>query len=351
MLLDPKRRWAPAQRIDDVLEILPATLAGYVSAETHQAAIELRTDPHESVGRAVAQLRWQRAELADALRTMGLAAAGAGMHPLALWSDTEVTSASRYRLIRRTMRDLTTREPTFALHVHIGVPDPEHAIDLYNRLRVHLPLLLALSGNSPFWRGRDAGFASTRTILFQAFPRTGMPRRYESYAEWVETVDLQLRVGALPEPTFLWWDVRPQPRFGTIEVRIMDAQSCVADTATLVALVQSIARLELEEGYGSELACSLEEMLAENRFLAARDGVDACLIDPSTESLRPIPEILDELLDAAQPHASALGCLDEFEQAATLVATPGAARQRAYSPSSEQGLVRLVAGLADLFTA
>ncbi len=350
MLLDPKRRWAPAQRIDDVLEMLPPVMAGYVSAETHQAAIELRTDPHESVGRAVAQLRRQRDELADALRRMGLAAAGAGMHPLALWSETEVTSASRYRLIWQTMRDLTTREPTFALHVHVGVPDPERAIDLYNRLRVHLPLLLALSANSPFWRGRDAGFASARTILFQAFPRTGMPRRYGSYAEWVETVDLQLRVGALPEPTFLWWDVRPQPRFGTVEVRIMDAQSRVAETATLVALVQSIARLELEEGYVSEHASSLEEMLAENRFLAARDGVDARLIDPTTESLRPIPEILDELLDAAQPHASALGCLDEFEQAATLVATPGAARQRAYSPT-EEGLVRLLASLGDLFTA
>jgi len=349
MLLDPHRRWAPAQRIDDVLESLPEALAGYVSAETHQAAIELRTDPHESVGRAVAQLRRQRAELAGALGRMGLAAAGAGIHPLAVWSQTEVTSASRYRLIRQTMRDLTTREPTFALHVHIGVPDPERAIDLYNRLRAHLPLLLALSGNSPFWRGRDAGFASTRTILFQAFPRTGMPLRYGSYAEWVEAVDLQLRVGALPEPTFLWWDVRPQPRFGTIEVRIMDAQSRVAETAPLVALVQSIARLELEEGYVSEHAFSLEEMLAENRFLAARDGVDARLIDPTTESLRPIPEILDELLDSARPHAAELGCLDEFEQASTLVATPGAARQRTHPPSKE-GLVRLVASLADLFT-
>ena len=294
----------PAQRIDDVLQSLPDALAGYVSAETHRAAIELRTDPHESVGRAVAQLRWQRAELAGALSTMGLAAAGAGMHPLALSSDTEVTSASRYRLIGRTMRALTTREPTFALHVHVGVPDPEHAIDLYNRLRVHLPLLLALSGNSPFWRGRDAGFASTRTILFQAFPRTGMPRRYGSYSEWVETVDLQVRVGALPEPTFLWWDVRPQPRFGTLEVRIMDAQSTVTETAALVALVQSIADWSWKKGTRQSMRPCSEEMLAENRFLSARDGVDARLIDPATESLRPIPEILDELLAAAQPHAS-----------------------------------------------
>ncbi len=299
------------------------------------------------MGPAVAQLRTLRAELVAALGGMGLAAAGAGTHPLAVWSETEVTSASRYQLIRRTMRDLTVREPTFALHVHIGVPDPERAIDLYNRLRVHLPLLLALSGNSPFWRGRDAGFASTRTILFQAFPRTGMPRRYGSYTEWVEAVDLQIRVGALPEPTFLWWDIRPQPRFGTVEIRIMDAQSRLAETATLVALVQSIARLELEEGYVSEHASASDEVLAENRFLAARDGVDARLIDTTTESLRPIEEILVELLDSARPHAAALGCLDELERTAALVAAPGAARQRNH-PSGEDRLVRLVASLAGI---
>ncbi len=348
MLLDPQRQWELAQRIDDVLEQLPVALAGYVSAETHQAAIELRTDPHGSVVQAVAQLGALRARLADGLAGMGLAAAGAGTHPLALWSDTEVTTASRYQLIQRTMRDLTVREPTFALHVHIGVPDPERAIDLYNRLRVHLPLLLALSGNSPFWRGRDAGFASTRTILFQAFPRTGMPRRYGSYAEWVDAVDFQLRVGALPEATFLWWDIRPQPRFGTIEIRIMDAQSRLSETATLVSLVRSIARLELEEGYVSEHACASEEVLAENRFLAARDGVEARLIDTTTESLRPAKEILLELLQAAAPHAAALGCVDELEGTATLAAAPGAARQREHR-SGQDPLVRLVESLAAMF--
>ena len=150
MLVDPQRRWALAQRIDDVLHELPAAVADHVSAETHQAAIELTTDPHDSVGPAVRQLRALRVELDHALERIGLAAAGSGTHPLSLWSETAVTSASRYQLIQDTMRDLTAREPTFALHVHIGVPDPERAIDLYNRLRVHLPLLLTLSGNSPY---------------------------------------------------------------------------------------------------------------------------------------------------------------------------------------------------------
>ena len=348
MLLDPARDWALAQRIKDVLAALPAALAGYVSAETHQGAIELMTDPHVSVSAAGAQLRSLRDELGAALDRLGLAAAVAGTHPLAVWSETEVTSSSRYRLIHRTMRDLATREPTFALHVHVGVPDPERAIELYNRLRVHLPLLLALSGNSPFWRGHDSGFASARTIVFQAFPRTGMPRRYGSYSEWVEAVDLQIRAGALPEPTFLWWDVRPQPRFGTVEVRVMDAQTRAADTAALVALVQSIARLELEEGYVAGHVIQAEEVLAENRFIAARDGMEARLIDTSEESLRPVTRLLAELVDAAHPHAEALGCATELARVQALAAYPGAARQRTY-PSDEDGLIRLVAGLADGF--
>ena len=348
MLLDPSRDWALAQRIEDVLAALPAALASYLSAETHQAAIELMTDPHVSVSAAVAQLRSLREELGDALDRLGLAAAGAGTHPLAVWSETEVTAARRYRLIHRTMRDLATREPTFALHVHVGVPDPERAIDLYNRLRVHLPLLLALSGNSPFWRGHDSGFASTRTIVFQAFPRTGVPRRYGSYSEWVEAVDLQIRAGALPDPTFLWWDVRPQPRFGTVEVRVMDAQTRVGDTAALVALVQSIARLELEEGYVADHVIRAEEVLAENRFIAARDGVRARLIDTTEESLRPVLDLLTELLEALRPHAEALGCATELERIPALAAATGAAWQRTY-PADEAGLIQLVAALAVAF--
>jgi carboxylate-amine ligase len=176
-----------------------------------------------------------------------------------------------------------------------------------------------------------------------------MPRRYGSYSEWVDTVDLQLRAGALAEPTFLWWDVRPQPRFGTVEIRVMDAQSRITETATLVALTQSIARLELEEGYVSEEIVSSEEVLAENRFLAARDGVDARFIDPTTESLRPLSDQLVELLESVRPHAAALGCSEQLERVAALAAAPGAARQRVHSPN-EGELVRLVAALAGVFT-
>ncbi len=348
MLLDPGRSWGLAQRIEDVLEALPSDMSGHVSAETHQGAIELMTDPHESVGDAVAQLGRLRRGLAATLGELGLAAGAAGTHPSADWSETEVTPASRYQLIRQTMRGLTAREPTFALHVHVGVPDPDQAIELYNRMRAHLPMLLALSGNSPFWRGHDAGFASTRTFLFHAFPRTGMPRWYGSYDEWVEAVDLQIRAGALPEATFLWWDVRLQPRFGTIEIRVMDAQTSLADTAALLALVQSIARLELEEGYAAEHLVRAEEVLEENRFIAARDGVYARLIDTTEESLRPVSELLAQLLEAAGPHSTELGCRDQLDEVKTLLTNPGAARQRA-GAADPPDLVGLVEGLSAQF--
>jgi glutamate---cysteine ligase / carboxylate-amine ligase len=349
MLLSPGD-WCLAQRIADVLDALPEGMRGYVGAETHASAVELQTDPHGTVRETVAQLRRLRSDLHGALDGLGLAAGVAGTHPTAVWSETEITPAERYHLIHRTMRELAAREPTYALHVHVGVRHPERAIELYNRMRAHLPTLLALSGNSPYWQGRDAGFASTRTVLFHAFPRTGMPRRYLAYDEWVEAVDLQIRAGALPEPTFLWWDVRPQPKLGTVEVRVMDAQTRIEDTAALVALVQSIARLELEEGYVAGSIVAAEEVLAENRFIAARDGMEARLIDTTREALRPVGDILDDLLAAAAPHAEALGCADALADVPRLAADPGAMRQRRGGDDAA-GLLRTVASLAEQFPA
>jgi carboxylate-amine ligase len=321
MLLDPEN-WSLAQRSDDVLPQLPPGLAKHVSAETHQAAIELATDPHTTVRDAITQLRDLRIWLAEELDDLGLAVAAAGTHPSALWTETLVSPAGRYQVIQRTMADLARREPTFALHVHVGVPDAQRAIRLMNQLRAHLPMFLALSANSPFWQGRATGLASTRTSVFGAFPRTGVPRRFISYDDWVHTVDTLLRAGAFPEPTFLWWDVRPQPALGTVEVRVMDAQTDVEATGALCALVQSVARLEIEEGYAPAGLVGAEEVLEENRFLAARDGIEADLLDPEAEMRRPARAQLRRLLDAARPHADALGCRLELERVLALAVAP-----------------------------
>jgi carboxylate-amine ligase len=347
MLLDPDS-WMLAQRADEVLAVLGDELAGHCSAETHEGALELNTRPHATVGGAIAELSGLRARLAHHARDLGLATAVAGMHPGPMAEEPRVSPARRYQLVHRTMRGIARREPTFALHVHVGVADAESAIRLLNRLRAHLPLLLALSASSPLWRGEPTGLASNRTILFQAFPRTGLPRRFADYADWVGTVDVLLRSGAIPEPTFLWWDVRPQPRFGTVEVRIMDAQPRLEATAALCALVQALARLELEEGYAPSELVNAQEALAENRFLAARDGVAAELIDPVGARRVPVADVLAGVLAAAAPHASALGAADELAALPAMVAAPEAARQEAHAAAG--GIPGLVSALAKRFT-
>jgi carboxylate-amine ligase len=347
MLLDPGT-WRLAQRADDVLALLGDDLAGHCSAETHEAALELATGVHATVAGAIADLGRLRAQLGRDARSIGLAIAAAGMHPGRMAEDPQVSSSGRYQLVHRTMRGIARREPTFALHVHIGVADPESAIRLLNRLRAHLPMLLALSATSPLWQGRATGLASNRTILFQAFPRTGVPRAFDGYADWADSVDLLMRSGAIPEPTFLWWDVRPQPRFGTVEVRVMDAQPRLEATGALCALVQALARLELEEGFAAPELVHGQEVLAENRFLAARDGVAAELIDPVRALRVPVAEQLAEVLMAAAPHASVLGAADELARVPSLVTSSEAARQEAHA--TRAGIRSLVSDLADDFT-
>jgi carboxylate-amine ligase len=351
MLLDP-RTWALDSRSDEVLAALPHEMQGRTAAETHGSALELATQPHTEVGDAAAELCCLRNSLAGVLEPLGMRAAVAGTHPFTLWEDIEVSPGARYQFLYSSLRELARREPTFGLHVHVAVPNPEQAVRAYNRVRAHLPLLLALSGNSPFWQGRDTGLASMRTPLFQAFPRVGIPRMFHSYADYVESIDVLLRCDAFPEPTFLWWDVRLQPRFGTVEVRVMDAQTRVADTAALTALVQCLVRLEALEGYASHSLVARPEVLEENRFLASRDGMEARFIDPALGTRRPAVEWLEELLDAGADHAADLGCSAELESARTLAAAPGAARQRSRAgDGTEPQLGRLMHALHADFTA
>ena len=344
MLLDPVS-WMPASRSEEVLEALDPAIGDHTAAETHGSVVELATAPHETVAGVAEELARLRSGLSERLGSMGMAAAVAGTHPLATWEDTEVSPGARYQFLYASMRELARREPTFALHVHIAVPDEDAAVRALNGIREELPLLLALSANSPYWQGRDSGLASARIPVFQAFPRTGTPRAFGSYEAYVEAVDVLIRADAIPEPTFLWWDARLQPRFGTIEIRIMDAQTRVRDTAALAALAQCLVRREaLERDDGREPMAP--EVLEENRFLAARDGMDARIVDPAAGTRVPIIERLAETLHSCAPHAERLGCRAELATVAHLAKHPGALRQRAVAsgPGGLPGVLRVMSG-------
>jgi glutamate---cysteine ligase / carboxylate-amine ligase len=343
MLLQPGR-WSLAQSSDEVLARLSRELSRHASPETHASVLELTTGIHADVDGIVGELARLRNRLTCELGAMGLSAAAAGTHPVSVWEETRVSNAVRYRDLGDSLRVLARREPTMALHVHIGVPTPEGAIRVLNGLRDRIPLLLALSANSPFWQGRDSGFASARTLIFQAFPRAGLPRFFGNYGDYVEAVDALIGSGSVPDPSFLWWDIRLQPALGTVEVRVMDAQSTVSEVAPLVALIQSLARLEVERDVAPVVPGA--EVLAENRFLAARDGMDARLIDPRARSLVPAREMLDALITECRPHAVALGCASALDRVPRIAAASGANRQRAIAArqgSLEQVVAQLVA--------
>jgi glutamate---cysteine ligase / carboxylate-amine ligase len=308
-----------------VIDAVSEPMGARLKVETHASVVEFATRIHPNVRGAAIELLGLRRALALELAPLGLAAAVAGTHPLGRWDGNRVSDAERYERLGQSMRSLLEGPPTMGLHVHVGVPDPEDAVRVLNAFRAAAPLLLALGANSPFCQGRDGGLCSERTLLLERFPRSGLPRRYRSYADYVLAIDGLIAGGALQDPTYLWWDVRLQPALGTVEVRVMDGQSQVSESAALAALVQSMARLELEEG-----AVALEvgpELLRENRFIAARDGMDAALI-ASDGNRTQVRLLVDVLLDRCRPHAAALGCADELDRVEALAERTGADRQR-----------------------
>lgn len=325
--------------------MLPPPLADRASPETHACVLELKTGPHATVAGAGRELASLRRDVACVLASrLGLRAFAAGTHPLAEAADVAVGAGARQRAVARTTQALARREPTMALHVHVGVPGPQAAVNALDGLRERLPLLLALGANSPYWRGADSGFASMRTPLFGAFPRVGIPRRFGTYAAYVEVVERLLRTGAVPEPGFLWWDARLRPALGTVEVRVADAQLDVADAVALAALVQCLVRRHAEPVPRAGIA---HEILDENRFLAARDGIDAALLDRAGRHRRAARELLGETLAACAATAEALACVTEVAGVADLARDPGHARQR--SLAAVVGPAGLPALLADRY--
>ena len=203
------------------------------------------------------------------------------------------------------LRFVARQEIIFGLHVHVGIDDADKAVHVANGMRVHVPLLLALSANSPFWRGDETGLASARMPIFRAFPRVGIPPYYEGWADFEARIDFMVDAGVMEDYTYLWYDVRPHPNLGTVEVRAMDAQTQADHTLAITALIQAMVR-ELCEHYdaGRELARYPYEMLDENKWLAARHGLEGELVDLPERRTVPAKELARRLYDRLADHAS-----------------------------------------------
>ena len=310
-------------------DLASTTVPGEVKPELMESVCEIATTPCSGAAEAGAQLSGLRRAVGSVAGQRGLAIGAAGTHPFAMWEDQRIVSRPRYRDLIAGLQFVARQELIFGIHVHVGLDGPDKAIHVANGMRVHLPLLLALSANSPFWRADSTGLLSTRTPIFRAFPRVGIPPRYDDFADWASRIEFMVASKAIPDYTYLWYDVRPHPNFGTVEVRVMDSQTRLEHTVALSALVQAMVR-ELAEHHesGQELSRYPYEMLDENKWLAARHGLAGELVDlPSRDRVR-TSDLARRLVDRLKGHAEDLGSANELAAIEDLLENGnGASRQ------------------------
>ncbi|HWI07127.1 MAG TPA: carboxylate-amine ligase [Solirubrobacteraceae bacterium] len=281
---------------------------GEIKPELMESVLEIATKPCADTGEAGNQLRSLRKNVREAAAARGLAIGSAGTHPFAMWEHQRIVARPRYRDLISALRFVARQELIFGMHVHVGLDDPDKAIHVANGMRVHIPVLLALSANSPFWRGDRTGLLSTRTPIFRAFPRVGMPPAYKDWGDWQRQVEFMVSSGVMEDYTYLWYDVRPHPNLGTVEIRVCDSQTRLEHTIALTALIQAMVH-ELAEHFaaGEKLAEYPWQMLDENKWLAARHGLDGEIVDlPSSERVT-TKALTRRLLARLEPHAQQLG--------------------------------------------
>jgi carboxylate-amine ligase len=315
--------------VNAIEALLEPTPLGEIKPELMESVLEISTDPCTSVPEAEAQLRALRRQVAETAASKNLSIGSAGTHPFAMWEDQRIVARPRYRDLISALRFVARQELIFGMHVHVGVDDPNKAIHVANGMRVHMPVLLGLSANSPFWRADTTGMASTRTPIFRAFPRVGIPPTYEDWEDYERRIEFMISAKVIEDYTYLWHDVRPHPNFGTVEVRVMDSQTHIEHSLGLAALVQAMVR-ELAEHFdaGKRLSRYPYEMLDENKWLAARHGLEGELVDlPSSERVA-TRVLARRLLDRMREHCADLGSLSQLEAVEDLlVRGNGAARQ------------------------
>jgi glutamate---cysteine ligase / carboxylate-amine ligase len=339
------------QHIDTVL----GAMAGHefearVKPELMQSVIEIATPVCRTAADVHNELRQLRGFVTSTAREKGLRVASAGTHPFSLFERQRITARDRYRNLVDQLQYIARRELIFGLHMHVAVDDPEKAIKVVNGILVHLAPLLALSANSPFWRGEPTGLASTRSAVFAAFPRSGPPPRFRDYADYAEVVGQLEKTGCIADYTHIWWDVRLHPRLGTIEFRMCDAVTRVEDAVALTAFCQALVK-HLCEQYerGEEIPSYHRILTTENKWLVARYGLEAPLMDLDTGRRNRVPaaQLVRRALRKLEPHARELGSERELEGVREIISGGNGADRQLRTWNANRDVVEVVVELAD----
>ena len=291
-----------------------------VKHEMHQSIVETGTRICENVGELRVEMHRTRGELVAAAERAGLQVAAAGTHPFSSWIDQVISEGERYKNIVEELQQLARSLLIFGMHIHVAMPDKQTTIDMMNMVRYFLPHLLALSTSSPFWMGRNTGLKSFRTTVFRRFPRTGVPDQFESWSEYENFVNLLVKLNCIDNGKKIWWDVRPHPAFGTLEFRMCDVTTRIEEAMAIAALTQAIV-VKLHRLYTRNQSWRIyrRALIEENKWRAARYGIDGKLIDLGKEQEVPMRQLIPELLELVDDVVDDLGSRSAVEYVHTML--------------------------------
>jgi len=291
-----------------------------VKQEMHQSIVETGTKICENVSELRLEMHRTRSELVLAAESTGLRVAAAGTHPFSSWIDQVISPGERYQNIVEEMGQLARSLLIFGMHIHIAMPDKQTTIDMMNMVRYFLPHLLALSTSSPFWMGRNTGLKSFRTTVFRRFPRTGIPEVFESWSEYENFINLLVKLNCIDTGKKIWWDVRPHPTYGTLEFRMFDTATRVEEAVAIAALTQAIV-VKLHRLYTHNQSWRIyrRALIEENKWRAARYGIEGKLIDFGREAEVPMRELMLELMEFIDDVVDDLGSRSSVEYIHTIL--------------------------------
>ena len=321
-----------------------------VNPELMQSVLEIATPVCRSPAEVDRELRRLRAYVTELASKHALRVGSAGTHPFSLFERQRITARDRYRHLVDQLQYVARRELIFGLHIHVAVDDAERAVQVVNGLLVQLPQLLALSASSPFWRGELTGLESSRQMVFAAFPRSGPPPRFRDYADYAEVVGQLEKTGCIADYTHIWWDIRLHPRFGTVEIRVCDAVTRVEDAVALAAYCQALVKYYSERhAVGAEIPSYHRILTTENKWLAARYGLEAPVMDLATgrRNRVPVAQLVRRTLRELEPHARELGSDRELEGIREILARGNGSDRQRRVWNANRDIVEVVSEIAD----
>lgn len=305
--------------------------------ELMQSTVEVVTGICGTAAEAKADLAMSLKELARAAESHGIVLAGAGTHPLSDWRDARLAPSQRYADLVEELQWPSRRLQICAVQVHVGLRDGDRAMSIINALATYMPHFLALTASSPYWCGRDTGLASARSVIFGTLPRTGPPPLLHDWRQFETYMDTQLRAGSIGSIKEVWWDIRPHPDYGTVEIRICDAVPTLREIGMVAALAQCLVQMfdsQLDRGY--KLPYREPWMVADNKWRATRYGLDADVITDGTGSTASLRDEIYELLRDLEPVACRLGCAEELAVADEILRS-GASYERQRAVLEREG--------------